>query len=124
MPCFVCFLNFPCNKKRPKNKSSQNALEILYDFFLNISEFLVQIIPEGGAPGGHNPPGRARTPRWVVVPMWAPSLTSSSHIITYLQKKISIALSLPCFCSQTRIFQSLCSKLRFRNCFGGLLLGM
>ena len=23
----------------------------------------MQIIPEGGAPGGHNPPGRARTPR-------------------------------------------------------------
>ena len=36
-------------------------------FFLNISEFLVQIISEGGAPGGHNPPGRARTPRHALV---------------------------------------------------------
>ena len=42
-----------------QNKSSQNALKIEYDFFLNIFDFLVQIIPEGGAPGGHNPPGRA-----------------------------------------------------------------
>ena len=40
-----------------------------------------------GAPG---PPGAA----WcVVVPTWAPSLISLAHIITYLQKKISIALS-------------------------------
>ena len=65
-------------------------------FFLNISEFLVQIISEGGAPGGHNSPGRAKTPRHALVgcgPTWGPSLTSSSHIITYLQKKISIALS-------------------------------
>ena len=27
----------------------------------------MQIIPEGGAPGGHTPPGRARTPRRAVV---------------------------------------------------------
>lgn len=27
----------------------------------------MQIIPEGGAPGGHNPPGRARTPRRALV---------------------------------------------------------
>ena len=36
-------------------------------FFLNIYEFLVQIIPEGGAPGGHNPPRRASTPRCALV---------------------------------------------------------
>ena len=35
--------------------------------FLNIYEFLVQIIPEGGTPGGHNPPGRASTPMRVLV---------------------------------------------------------
>ena len=34
---------------------------------MNISEFLVQITSEGGAPGGHNPPGRARTPRRALV---------------------------------------------------------
>ena len=65
-------------------------------FFLNISDFLVQIIPEGGTPGGHNPPGRARIPGapwWVVIPTWAPSLIPSHHIVTYLQKKFSIALS-------------------------------
>ena len=27
----------------------------------------MQIISEGGAPGGHNPPGRARTPRRALV---------------------------------------------------------
>ena len=42
-------------------------MKILYDFVLNISEFLVQIISGGGAPGGHNPPGRARTPRRALV---------------------------------------------------------
>ena len=31
------------------------------------SEFLVQIISEGGAPGGLKPPGRARTPRRTLV---------------------------------------------------------
>ena len=41
--------------------------------------------------GAPTPPG---APWWVVVPTWAPSLISSYHIITYLQKKFSIALSL------------------------------
>ena len=36
-------------------------------FFLNISEFLVQIISEGGAPGAHKTPGRASTPRRALV---------------------------------------------------------
>ena len=67
MPCFVYFLSFSCNTKWPKNKSSQNALKILHGFFLNISEFLVQIISQGGAPGGHNSPGRARTPKRALV---------------------------------------------------------
>ena len=67
MPCFVCFLNFPCNKKTtPKLKFSECSENLIW-FFLNTSEFLVQIISEGGAPGGHNPPGRARTPRRALV---------------------------------------------------------
>ena len=41
-----------------------------------------------GMPG---PPG---VPWWVVVPMWAPSLISSAHSFSYLQKKFTIALSL------------------------------
>ena len=47
-------------------------------------------ITRGGAPGGHNPPRHASTPGralGVVVPTWAPSLISSAHIVTYLQKK-------------------------------------
>ena len=39
-------------------------------------------------------PGPPCAPWWVVVPMWAPSLISLAHVITYLQKKITIALSL------------------------------
>ena len=38
--------------------------------------------------------GPQGAPWWVVVPTWAPSLISLAHIITYLQKKITIALSL------------------------------
>ena len=37
------------------------------------------------------PPG---APWWVVVPTWPPSLTSSSHITPFSQKKITITLSL------------------------------
>ena len=37
--------------------------------------------------------GPPSAPWWVVVPTWAPSLISLAHIITYLQKKISIAIS-------------------------------
>ena len=56
----------------------------------------MQIISEGGAPGGHNPPGRARTPRHALV-------GCGPHVgpLTYLfiphhhlpPEKISIALS-------------------------------
>ena len=38
-------------------------------------------------------PGPPSAPWWVVVPTWALSLISLYHNITYLQKKISIALS-------------------------------
>ena len=57
---------------------------------------MVQIISEGDAPGGHNPPGRARTPMRVLVgcgPHVAPSLISLAHIITHLQKKSLLSLS-------------------------------
>ena len=54
-----------------------------------------------GAPG---PPG---APWWVVVSTWAPSLISLHHIITYLQKKISIALSPVFLLSNPRISISL-----------------
>ena len=54
------------------------------------------------------PPG---APWWVVGPMWAPSLISSSHITTYLQKKITIALSLVFLLSNPRISISLLEAL-------------
>jgi hypothetical protein len=50
--------------------------------------------------GALGPPG---APWWVVVPTWAPSLISSSHIITYLQKKFTIALALVFLLSNPRI---------------------
>ena len=54
-----------------------------------------------GAPG---PPG---APSWVVVPMWAPSLISLAHIVTYLQEKITPALSPVFLSSNPRISISL-----------------
>ena len=39
-------------------------------------------------------PATRGAPWWVVVPTWAPSLLSLAHVITYLQKKLIIALSL------------------------------
>ena len=110
MPCLVCFLNFPCNKKWPKNKSAQNALKILYDLFLNISEFLVQIILEGGAPGGHNPPGRARTPGRALVgcgPHVGPLTYLFSPHYHLPPEKIPIALSPVFLSSNPRISISL-----------------
>ena len=38
-------------------------------------------------------PAPPRAPWWDVVPTRAPSLTSSSHIITYLQKNLHCSLS-------------------------------
>ena len=46
-------------------------------------------------------------PWWVVVPTWAPSLISLAHVITYLQKKFTIALSLMFLLSNPWILISL-----------------
>ena len=54
-----------------------------------------------GAPG---PPG---APWWVVDPMWAPSLIPSHLIVSYLQKKFSIALSPVFLLSNPRVSISL-----------------
>ena len=57
----------------------------------------MQIRSEGGAPGGHNPPEHASSPRRALVgygPHVGPSLISLAHVISYLQKKITISLSL------------------------------
>ena len=70
-----------------------------------------------GAPG---PPG---VPWWVVGPTWAPSLISLAHVIAYLQKKFTIALSLVFLLSNPWILISL-REPHFRNYFGRFLLGM
>ena len=67
-----------------------------------------------GAPG---PPG---VPWWVVVPTWAPSLISLAHIITYLQKKIPIALSPVFLSSNPRILISLL-EAPFPKLFQGIV---
>ena len=67
-----------------------------------------------GAPG---PPG---APWWVVVPTWAPSLIPSHHIITYLQKKFSIALSPVFLLSNPRILISLL-EAPFLKLFHGIV---
>ena len=67
-----------------------------------------------GAPG---PPG---APWWVVVPTGAPSLIPSTHFITYLQKKISLALSLVFLLSNPRISISLL-EAPFPKLFRGIV---
>ena len=71
----------------------------------------MQIISEGGAPGGHNPPGRARTPRRALVgcgPHVGP-LTYPFSPLHHLppEKNISIALSPMFLLSNPRISISL-----------------
>ena len=109
MLCLSCFLDFPRNKNVPKIKVFRMSLKF-NTFFLSISEFLVQITSEGGTPGGHNPRGRASSPRSALVgcgPHVAP--------LTYLfiphhhlpLEKISIALSHVLLSSNPRISISL-----------------
>ena len=65
-------------------------------------------------------PGPLGAPWWVVAPTWAPSLISLAHIITYLQKKISIALSPVCLSSNPRISTSLL-EAPFLKLFRGIV---
>ena len=68
-----------------------------------------------GAPG---PPG---VPWWVVVPTWAPSLISSYHISTYLQKKNPLLSLSPVFLlSNPRILISLL-EAPFPKLFWGIV---
>ena len=53
------FLNYPFNKKYPKNKSSPNAPKLKYDFFWNIWEYLALKTQQGEQALGHEGPGRA-----------------------------------------------------------------
>ena len=121
----VCFLNSPCNKKYPKNKSSSNVLKFLYDFLKYL-----RIIGTENTPGGHttwprgsraHPPSGARPlPRGPHVP---PSTYSSTHTLLLPVEKIPPS-SNPCSSSSCCDFRSPCSKLHSQNCFGGLFLGM
>ena len=65
-------------------------------------------------------PGPLGAPWWVVVPTWAPSLISLAHIITYLQKKFSIALSPVFLSSNPRISISLL-EAPFQKLFRGIV---
>ena len=67
--------------------------------------------------GALGPPG---APWWVLVPTWAPSLITSAHFITYLQKKISIALSPVFLPSNPRISISLL-EAPFLKLFWGIV---
>ena len=65
-------------------------------------------------------PGPPGAPWWVVVPTWALSLISLYHMITYLQKKISIALSPVFLLSNSRISISLL-EAPFPKLFRGIV---
>jgi hypothetical protein len=65
-------------------------------------------------------PAAPGAPWWVVVPKWAPLLISLAHVITDLQKKITIALSLVFLLSNPRISISLL-EAPFSNLFWGIV---
>ena len=83
----------------------------------------MQIISEGGAPGGHNPPGRARTPRRALVgcgPHVAPvtyPFTPHHHLPL---EKFSFALSPVFFLPNQRISISLL-EAPFLKLFRGIV---
>ena len=122
----VCFLNYPCNKKYPENKSAPNALQIQYVFMEYLRSLGTENTAWGQAPG-HEGGGRAHTP-WARPPVsWAhggppPLIPAPTHSI-FLPKKSpsSSSTSSSSFCCD---FRSPCSKLHSQNCFGRLLLGM
>ena len=58
----VCFLNYPCNKKYPENKSSPNALKIKYDSFLEYLRISGTENTAGEQAPGHEGGGRALPP--------------------------------------------------------------
>ena len=111
-------------------KKCSECPEIFIRFFLNISEFLVQIISEGGAPGEHNSPGRARTPKRALVgcgPHMGPlTYLFTSHYHSPLEKILHCSLSLclslsPVFLlSNPRILISLLEAL-FSKPFQGIV---
>ena len=122
----VYFLNYPCNKKYPKNKSSPNALKMKYDFleFLRISG---TENTSGGAStwprGSRARPPLQGAPPCLVGPWWLPSTYSCTHTL-HLPPKKSPSSSSTSFSSFCCDFRSPCSKLHSQNCFGRLLLGM
>jgi hypothetical protein len=65
-------------------------------------------------------PAAPGAPSWVVVPTWAPSPISLAHVITYLQKKITIALSLMFLFSNPQISISLL-EAPFPKLFWGIV---
>ena len=85
MPCFVCFLNFPCNKKYPENKSSPNALKLLYDFFLEYLRIFGTENTLGGPTMCQRGWGACPQPRG---PHMAPSTYSCTHTLRLPPEKI------------------------------------
>ena len=80
----VCFLNYPCNKKYPENKSSPNAPKMKYNFFWNIWEHLALRTLQGEQPPGHEGPGAAPC---LVGPWWPPPLIlAPTHSILFPKK--------------------------------------
>ena len=65
-------------------------------------------------------PAPPSAPWWLVVPTWPPSLISSSHIVTYLQRKITLALS-PVFLSSNPWISISLLKSPFPKLFRGIV---
>ena len=86
MLLFFYFLNYPCNIKIPKNKSSPNAPKVEYDFFLEYLRISGTENTAGEQAPGHEGPGRAPC---LVGPWRPPSTYSSNHTLLLPPKKIT-----------------------------------
>ena len=73
MPWLPYFLNYPCNKKMPRNESAQNAIKFWHDFFSGIyKNFWHWKEPRGGALVAHKATRRGHPPRARQDALWAP----------------------------------------------------
>ena len=86
----------------------------------------MQKLPEGGAPSGHNPPGRARAPRRALVgcgPHVGPlTYLFSPHHHSPPETKIHIALS-PVFLSSNPWISICLLEAPFLKLFRGIVAG-
>ena len=93
----IYFLNYPCNKKYPGNKSSPIALKFKYDFFWNIWEYLALRTQQGAStwPRGWRARPLPHGPTVALLHLFLHPHTPSSHKHDYQFKPESKLILLP-----------------------------